>query len=94
MKADTLAKIAAGAALSTEEAATFALIAAGLPDKVIAHLRGVCQATVTWDGQKLRRKLGVATRTQLALAWYGMGEDDFARAKAEGLALAGGKGRK
>lgn len=65
--------------LSPREDQVFALTAAGQSAKEIAHALGVTEGAVAQVSNRLRRKLGVHSATQLALLWHGC---DLAAARA------------
>ena len=81
-----------GDTLTPSETLIFAMVGAGLSDKKIAHLRGSSVGTVKNQGAVVRKKLGLRSRTQVALAYHGITERDLARALAVGAGEAPGAG--
>ena len=58
--------------LSPREQDVYALVARGLPNKVIAHRFGIREQTVKHYLTKIMQKLGVANRVEVALTFHGI----------------------
>lgn len=54
------------------------LTAAGLADKEIAHRMGITEGSVKENAFRLRRKLGLDNKVQLAVWWVRCGEREEA----------------
>lgn len=65
--------------LTQRELQVWAYLGAGWPDKRIADEMGVSDCSVKLHSKKVREKIGVASRTQAALAWH---KADMSRALA------------